>query len=132
MKILKDKQGNKLTVKEFMSRWAEGIANLTPLQKVSNEARAALITLLGNIGCLIVLIIFREKFFVHWFAYALILIFIGNTWSTGIKVIGLHQQIKMFKGLDNSSRNLDEMFKGLKEVETKETEEELIRDKIIS
>ena len=36
-KILKDKEGNKLTFKEFMAKWKDGIENITPLQKLRTQ-----------------------------------------------------------------------------------------------
>ena len=79
---MKDKSGKKITKKEFISRWKEGIANITPLQRLTNEAQSTLIMLVGFIMCLGAIIIYREKFIVNWFAYGLILIFIVNVWST--------------------------------------------------
>jgi len=109
-KFLKDKEGNKLSVGEFLKKWGEGIKNLNPIQKLTNESRATLITLIGSITCLIALIIFRNKLIVSWFAYGLILIFIGNTWNTGLKLIGLRQQLRYFKNTDNQSIDLNDML----------------------
>ena len=101
----KDKQGNKLTWSEFFSKWKSGILNLTPAQKVSNEFNATIVMLVGFIVALVVLIIFRDKLLVSWFAYGLILIFAGNTWTTIIKLIGFYQQKQFFK---NMERQLEE------------------------
>ena len=46
---MKDTQGNKITIKEFFQRWKEGIEKITPIQRLSNEKRATLITLIGYI-----------------------------------------------------------------------------------
>ncbi len=96
----KDKEGKELTWKQYFHRWGEGIKNLTPQQKVSNEFSGTLVTLVGFIVCIIALIIFREKLLVSWFAYGLILIFAGNTWVTIIKCIGFYQQKLFFKNIE--------------------------------
>ena len=103
--MFKDKEGNQLTAKEFFKRWKSGILNLTPAQKVTNEFNATVIMLIGFIVALIALVIFREKMIVTWFAYGLILIFVGNTWTTIIKLIGFYQQKQFFK---NMERQLEE------------------------
>lgn len=103
MKIWKDKQGNKLTLKEFFSRWKEGINNLTPLQKFSNDAYGTFVTLIGYIVGLGALIVFWKKFIVGWFSFALILIFAGNIWITAVKWLMLRQQVKLFRDLDIDS-----------------------------
>ena len=103
--MFKDKEGNQLTAKEYFKKWSEGIKNLTPQQKVSNEFNATIVMLIGFIVGLVALVIFREKMIVSWFAYGLILIFAGNTWTTIIKLIGFYQQKQFFK---NMERQLEE------------------------
>jgi len=49
MKILKDKAGNKLTTKEFMQRWKEGIQRITPLQQTQNQINGFFIVLFGEL-----------------------------------------------------------------------------------
>lgn len=115
----KDKEGNKITYSEFFKRWGEGIKNVaknpTPLEKISIESRATFINLIGLITCLIVLIIYRDKFFVNWFAYGLMLIFIGNSITTGLKFIGLNEQKKFLKGLYSDSQRKEEESEGSNE-----------------
>jgi hypothetical protein len=108
MKVWKDKEGNKLTAKEFTQRFKEGINNITPVQKLQNESRSSFTMLVGYIVGLISLIIYRESFAVQWFTYALIIIFLGATWSNGIKWLVLRQQVKQFKGMEDL--NLDTLF----------------------
>ena len=97
---MKDKEGNYLTTKEYFKRWGEGIKNLTPQQKVSNEFNATVVMLVGFITCLVTLVIFRDKLIVSWFAYGLILIFARNNWINLIKLIGLYQQKQVFKNIE--------------------------------
>lgn len=93
--MLKDKEGEELTFKEFLVRWKEGIENLTPLQKLTNEKRGTFITLLGMIFSFFAVIWFREE--IGLLAYGLMLIFLGSSITTGLKWIALRQQYKMLK-----------------------------------
>jgi len=119
LKILKDKEGNKLTPKEFIKRWGEGIQNLTPVQKLTNESRATVITLVGFLVCLVALVIFRDKMIVSWFAYGLILIFIGNAWTTTLKWFGIRQQLKYFNNMEEGSDNINKILDELESMEVK-------------
>lgn len=49
MKVWKDKAGNKLTAKEFMQRWKEGIQRVTPLQQTQNQINGYFIVLFGEL-----------------------------------------------------------------------------------
>ena len=49
MKVWTDKKGNKLTAKEFMQRWKEGIARVTPLQQTQNQINGYVVVLLGEL-----------------------------------------------------------------------------------
>jgi ABC-type proline/glycine betaine transport system permease subunit len=104
----KKKDGTKITWKEFFKLWGDGIKNLTPLQKISNELNSSITSLIGFVVCLVVLIIFRERLIVNWFAYGLILIFAGNTWGTTIKCIGLYQQKKIFVNIEKQINGEDD------------------------
>lgn len=101
--FIKDKEDNKLTFKEFMSKWKEGIMNLTPLQRITNEARGTLISLIGFIVALIAMIIYRDKFIVSWFAYGIILVFLGSIWTTGLRYLALRQQAKLLRKIESDS-----------------------------
>lgn len=100
-----DKFGNKLTWKEFFSRWKKGVESITPQQKVKSEITGTFIILLGLCFSLFAVIWFREK--IGLLAYGLILIFVGNIVTTGLKWIALRQQKKLFD-------NLEEQFKEVK------------------
>ena len=115
MKVWKDKQGNKLTPKEFGSRFKEGISLITPIQKIKNESRATFIMLVGYVVGLVSLIIYRKLFVVQWFTWGLIIIFVGATWSYLFKWIALIQQVKLFKKMDMDSIDLNSLFKETKE-----------------
>ena len=112
LKIWKDKEGNKLTAKDFLARFKSGIENLTPLQKISNESRGTFTTLLGYIVSLIAVIIMREK--IGLLSYGLILIFIGSVWNTGLKWLSLRIQVKFLKDLENTKEEIKEVKEWLK------------------
>jgi hypothetical protein len=95
------KDGTKITWRQFFIDWKTGIANITPIQRLENESHGNFISLIGFIVCLVVLIIYRDKFFISWFAYGLVLVFVGNIYLTGLKYLGIRQQLKSFKNMDN-------------------------------
>jgi len=95
---MKDKEGNKITFKEFLSRWKEGIEQITPRQRLENEIRATLISLIGFIAGVVILILKRDDF--GLLSYALILIFIGNAWTSGMKWISQRVQLKFLRNLE--------------------------------
>lgn len=107
-KMPKDKRGEIITWKEFFLRWGIGIKRVvvdpTPLEKVNIELRATFINLIGIIICLVVLLIYRNDFFVKWFAYGLILIFFSTLIITGLKFFGLREQKKILKSFENGER----------------------------
>jgi len=107
---MKTKAGEQITFKEFLKRWKEGIQNMSPQQKLINESRGTFITLIGFIVGAVALIIYKDKF-VSLFAYGLILIFIGNIWTTALKLMGIRQQLKFFKKAEESI-GLNELLKG--------------------
>lgn len=106
---MRDKKGNKITYAEFFKRWRSGINNVvsnpTPLERVNMELNGTFIMLLGLITCLITIFFFMDKFFVNWFAYGLILIFIGNIMTTGLKFFGLKEQRRFLKSLEIGGEN---------------------------
>lgn len=96
----KTKDSEKISWKEFFLRWKKGIENLTPSQKLTNEIKGTLITLIGFVIATIALIIYRKELIVSWFAYGLILVFVGSIITTGLKWLGLRQQLKMLKRIE--------------------------------
>ncbi|MFP4457175.1 MAG: hypothetical protein ACLFPS_05890 [Clostridia bacterium] len=119
------KDGTKITWKEFFKLWKEGIQNLTPLQRLSNESRGTLITLIGFVVALIAMIIYRDKFIVSWFAYGLILVFIGNIYTTALKWLGIRQQLKFFKSTEAQSLDINKIMDSLDNEEINQEEEQI-------
>ena len=95
----KDKQGNKLTRKEFMSRWKVGIQMVTPLQQVRIQVRSTKISLIGIIAGIGVSI---YKFENLWWV---LLILLGVLGVTSMQLVGMIQK-----------RNILENIEKLKEV----------------
>ena len=89
----KTKTGEKITWKEFFSRWKKGIEEISPLQKVTNEVRGTGITLMGFIVAFVAVIWKRAQ--IGLLAYGLILIFLGSIITTFLRWISLKQQKKL-------------------------------------
>lgn len=108
----KDKSGKKISWGEFFIRWGKGIKNVaknpTPMERLTIESRAAVINLTGMWVCLFALIIFRDAFFVSWFAYGLMLIFSANIVTTGMKYFGLKEQKKFLKNLESEKGGVED------------------------
>lgn len=87
-----DKNGNKLTAKEFMQRWKEGIANVTPLQQ-------AKMTLLNYIPIFIGIIfgIVASAWSKTWW---LLIILIGSFGITLIQTLGVFQRYMALKEME--------------------------------
>ena len=99
MKVWKDKQGNKLTRKEFMQRWKQGIQKVTPLQQINIQIRSTQLMLLG-IFCGIVIALFNLSKL--WWV---LIILLGVMGVTSIQLLGQIQK-------RNALKNLEQMLKG--------------------
>ena len=63
--MLKDKQGNKLTFKEYLKRWSEGINGITKKQQIKMQIQSMYIVLLGmSIGIFVLLFNFKTMWWV--------------------------------------------------------------------
>jgi len=94
MKIWKDKEGNKLTLKEFFKRWGEGIEGITPVQKLKTQLLGTRISLIGMFLGLCVSIYGWENLW--WIG----IILIGAIINTGVQYLSLKQQLNMFNKMD--------------------------------
>lgn len=97
MKVWTDRQGNKLTAKEFFSRWKTGIEGITPLQQ-KKTALWSFIPLFGGIlwGIAVTLIAGT---------YWLSAILIGSLPLTTINFISTYQQYKSIKKVEEIMKN---------------------------
>ena len=105
----RDKYGNKLTGKEFMAKWKEGIANITPIQKIQNDLQATFIMTMGYVVGFISLIIWFDSFVVKAFTIGLMLIFLGAGYGSLTKLLSLRAQLKMIKEFDSSAIDLNKL-----------------------
>ena len=113
MKVWKTKKGEKITAKEFAKRFKSGINNITPIQKLQNEQRATLISFTGYLVGLVSLIVFIKGFPNTWLVYGLILIFVGSAYSSAIKFLGIRQQLRFFKNMDENSSSIGDILDSL-------------------
>ncbi len=88
MKIWKDKQGKKLTSKEFMDRWKSGIQSITPLQQLKIQIRSTKIMLFGIVAGIVVTMINVKTL---WWV---LIILVGVLGVTTVQFIGLLQKKK--------------------------------------
>ncbi len=96
MRVWKDKKGEKLTTKEFIERWGEGIKAVTPLQQTTTQINSTWVMIIGIIGGLIITI--KEIKTLWW----LTLILAAAFFNTGMSLIGLLQRRKQLKGMDET------------------------------
>ena len=107
MKVWKDKEGNKLTAKEFFKRWGDGIEGITPKQKLKTQLLGTRITLVGLFLGLCVSIYGWENLW--WVGIVLM----GAILNTGVQYLGLKQQLNMFNKMDKyKEASLDEILSG--------------------
>jgi len=91
----KDKEGNKLTFKEFMDRWKKGIEGITPLQKLKTQINGTKIMLIGLLAGLVVSIIGFKKLW--WVG----IILIGALFNTVVQYLSLMQQRRLLQNLED-------------------------------
>jgi len=114
MKIFKDKQGNKLTFKEFIEKWKSGIEEITLTQKTNTQILGLKIMLLGLfLGLIMSLIRYKTMWWVS-------IILIGGLINTFIQYISLIQQKKAFENLEINSVDLTDVKTKLDELFDKE------------
>lgn len=90
VKVWTDKEGNKLTPKEFLSRWKEGMKGITPLQQVKTQMFGTRIILLGLL-CGIIFCIMGIKNL--WW---LLIILVGGLFNTLVQYLGLWQKKNIY------------------------------------
>lgn len=88
---MRDKQGNQLTFKEFISKWKEGIEGITPIQQTKGQINSTWIMILGMV-CGVVVMVFNLKTF--WWVE---LILVAGMFNTIISLLGLKQKLKLLK-----------------------------------
>lgn len=104
MKFWKDKQGNKLTGKEFMDRFKAGIEKATPLQQAKAMFPGYFIVLAGILFGLVSTWIMET-----WWLF---LILIGSLIISFVQLVGAYQKYLLLK-------RVEDMFKESKKEEDK-------------
>ena len=102
IKIFKDKEGNKLTSKEFIDKWKVGIENITPLQKTKTQLTGTKITLLGLVLGLCVTIYGWKNLW--WVA----IILVGAILTTGVQYLATKQQKKLYQDIEDKFKEATE------------------------
>ena len=104
MKIFKDKEGNKLTFKEFMKKWGEGIEGISPLQKIKTQIGGTRIMLIGLfLGLCVSIYGWKNLWWVG-------IILIGALLNTGVQYLGLIQQRKILDNIEKQFAEPEEEF----------------------
>lgn len=101
MHFWKDREGNKLTFKEFLARWKTGLQAVTPLQQVVWQMWSTWIILIG-IVCGIVISCFAFKQ-VWW----LTIILIGAFFNTSVQMLGLWQKASLLKSFTFNIKDIE-------------------------
>lgn len=87
----KDKQGNKLTYKEFLSRWKKGIEGITPMQQVKVQIKSTWIMIFGLLAGIVISVVGISRL---WW---LMLILVGGLGNASVQIISLYQKKKTFE-----------------------------------
>jgi hypothetical protein len=93
MKVWKDKQGNKLTAKEFMERFKAGIEKATPLQQAKAMFPGYFIVLAGIVFGLVTTFLLKT-----WWLFVIL---IGSLVISFVQLLGAYQKYLMLKRVDN-------------------------------
>lgn len=93
------KDGEVITWKEFGKRWKKGIAGITPEQKINGQIYGTSISFMG------LLFGFGLSIWHLKTLWWLSLVLLGGMINTGIQLVGLYQQKKVFD-------NIKELMKG--------------------
>ncbi len=102
MKIWKDKKGEKISFKEFMKRFKEGIETINPLQKIKIQLGGTKIMLIGLfLGLFVSIYGWRNMWWVG-------IILIGAILNTGVQFLGLRQQKKILDDLEKRFKETNE------------------------
>lgn len=109
---MKDKYGNKLTIKEYFKRWGKGIEGITPIQKLKTQITGTRISLVGLSCGLAISIYGWEKLW--WVG----IILVGAILTTGVQYLGFKQQYNLLKNLEKVEEiTIEELFGDISEKE---------------
>lgn len=91
---MKDKQGNELTLKEFLQRWKKGIKEVDTLTMTRIQLRSHYLIF---IGLVVGVIVSSFSFSKLWW---LVLILFASAVLELVQILNLRQQIKWFTEID--------------------------------
>ena len=101
----KDKEGKKISLKEFKDRFKQGVEGITPLQKLKTQILGTRIMLLGLfLGLLVSLYGWKNLW---WVA----IILVGALINTGIQYLGLVQQKRIIEDIEKQFEEPEEKVK---------------------
>jgi len=103
----KAKDGSELTMKQFFRRWGKGIEGITPLQQSRTQLMGIWITITGISAGIIVNAIVRLENFWWWVE----IILIGSLILTVIQFVGIYQQYKIKKRVEDTMKTLNSVAK---------------------
>lgn len=95
----KDRKGNKLTVKQFLKRWGQGIEGITPLQQTKTTLWSYPLVLGGVITGMVVMVIRRE-----WWLLAILS---GSLPMTLMGLLSTWQKYKVQKRIQDTMKELE-------------------------
>jgi len=112
MKFWKDKEGKKITFKEFLGRWKEGIEGITPKQKLKSQSSGTTLQLIGIVlGIVISIMNFKMLWWVG-------IILVGALITTGTTYLTIKQQLMALKKFEENITeevSLDDFFEDKKD-----------------
>jgi hypothetical protein len=89
----KTKSGEKITWKEFFSRWKKGIEGITPIQQINAQINFTIIIIIGIVlGLFATIFTFKQL----WW---LTIILTGALGNTSVQLLSLLQQRKFRKNI---------------------------------
>jgi len=100
---MKDKQGNKITFKEFKKRWKNGMQEVTQLQISKQTLNSTYIVLLGLVCGIITTALTRVKNMWWW----VLIILVGSLFLTVLQQIGNYQKYFNLKKVDDTMKQLE-------------------------
>lgn len=99
----KDKQGKKLSLKKFLSRWKEGVEGITPLQQTITTLWSYPLVL-GGILVGLVVMIFRKE----WWLFAILL---GSLPMSLMGLLSTWQKYRQQKRIYDTMKELNKVKK---------------------
>lgn len=97
-----DKEGNKLTFKEFLNRWGEGMKGISQYQQIKMQLNSTYIMLVGIVcGFVITLFAFENLW---WLS----IILGGALFNTGVSALGLWQKKLVLKNIEDRFKEVED------------------------